>query len=211
MRHVLLPDLTRLALDAGDTGLARAAADAAAWEAQREPLAWKRSVADHCGGLAERNAQTVLAAADSARAAGRVLEYGEALENAAVLAAAGNDEATARKLAAQAMRQYVRLGARWHVRRANERLRAHGVRQVPRVSRDRPSVGWAALTPTEIKVAHLVAQGLSNPDIAARLFLSRNTVQTHVSHILAKIEAPSRVEIIHLVAAHSPSGQDQPR
>ena len=211
MRHVLLPDLTRLALDAGDTGLAHAAADAAAWEAQREPLAWKRSVADHCGGLAERNAQTVLAAADSARAAGRVLEYGEALENAAVLAAAGNDEATARKLAAQAMRQYVRLGARWHVRRANERLRAHGVRQVPRVSRDRPSVGWAALTPTEIKVAHLVAQGLSNPDIAARLFLSRNTVQTHVSHILAKIEAPSRVEIIHLVAAHSPSGQDQPR
>jgi DNA-binding CsgD family transcriptional regulator len=76
-------------------------------------------------------------------------------------------------------------------------------RQVSRTYRDRPDAGWTALTPTEIRVAHLVAQGLSNPDIAAELFLSRNTVQTHVSHILAKLGAPSRVEIIRLAAAHS--------
>ena len=56
-----------------------------------------------------------------------------------------------------------------------------------------------------MRVAHLVAQGLSNPGVAARLFLSRNTVQTHVSHILAKLEVSSRVEIIRLAAAHSPS------
>jgi DNA-binding CsgD family transcriptional regulator len=134
-----------------------------------------------------------------------VLEHGEALEDAAVLAAADEGEVPARKLAAEAMRQYARLGAQWHVRRASERLRAHGVRQVPRTYRDRPDVGWTALTPTEMRVAHLVAQGLSNPDIAAELFLSRNTVQTHVSHILAKLGAPSRVEIIRLAAAHSPS------
>jgi DNA-binding CsgD family transcriptional regulator len=107
------------------------------------------------------------------------------------------------------VRQYARLGAQWHIRRASERLRAHGVRQVPHTYRERPDVGWAALTPTETRVAHLVAQGLSNPDIAARLFLSRNTVQTHVSHILAKLEVPSRVEIIRLAAAHSPSGTAQ--
>jgi len=204
MRHVLLPDLTRLALEVGDAGLARAAADAAAREAQLEPLAGKRSVADHCRGLVERDARAILAAADYARATGRVVEYGEALENAAVLLAADEGEAAARKLAAEAMRQYARLGAQWNIRRASERLRAHGVRQVPRTYRDRPDVGWAALTPTEMRVAHLVAQGLSNPDIAAELFLSRNTVQTHVSHILAKLGAPSRVEIIHLAAAHSP-------
>jgi DNA-binding CsgD family transcriptional regulator/tetratricopeptide (TPR) repeat protein len=205
MRHVLLPDLTRLALEVGDARLARAAADAAAQEAQLEPLMWKRSVADHCRGLVERDAQAILAAADYARTAGRALEYGEALENAAVLVAADNGEAAARKLAADTVRQYARLGAQWHIRRASERLRVHGVRQVPRTYRNRPDVGWAALTPTEIRVAHLVAQGLSNPDIAARLFLSRNTVQTHVSHILAKLGAPSRVEIIRLAAAHSPS------
>jgi DNA-binding CsgD family transcriptional regulator/tetratricopeptide (TPR) repeat protein len=207
MRHVLLPDLTRLALEVGDDRLARAAADAAAWEAQREPLAYKRSVADHCRGLVERDAQAILATTEYARTADRAVEYGEALENAAVLIAASGGEAEARKLAAEAMRQYTRLGAQWHVRRASERLRAQGVRLVPRTRRARPDVGWAALTPTEVRVAHLVAQGLSNPDIAASLFLSRNTVQTHVSHILAKLEAPSRVEIIRLAAAHSPAAE----
>jgi DNA-binding NarL/FixJ family response regulator len=205
MRHVLLPDLTRLALDAGDAGLAHSAADAAAGEAQREPLAWKRWVADHCRALVERDAQAILAAADSAREAGRVLDYAEALENAAVLVAADEGETAARKLAAAAVRQYARLDAQWHIRRAGERLRANGVRQVPRTYRDRPDTGWTALTPTEMRVARLVAQGLSNPDIAAELFLSRNTVQTHVSHILAKLGAASRVEIIRLAAAHSPS------
>ncbi|MGH3276506.1 MAG: helix-turn-helix transcriptional regulator, partial [Streptosporangiaceae bacterium] len=207
MRHVLLPDLTRLALEAGDPGLAGAAAEAAAAEARREPLAWKRSVADHCRGLVERDAQAILAAADYARTAGRALEYGEALENAAVLVAADEGEAAARKPAAEALRQYSRLGAQWQIRRAGERLRARGVRQVPRTYRDRPDTGWPALTPTELRVAHLVAQGLSNPDIAASLFLSRNTVQTHVSHILAKLEAPSRVEIIRLAAAHSTAAE----
>jgi DNA-binding CsgD family transcriptional regulator len=51
----------------------------------------------------------------------------------------------------------------------------------------RPVSGWEALTPTEVKVACLVAEGRSNPDVAAELFLSRYTVQTHVSHILAKL------------------------
>lgn len=62
---------------------------------------------------------------------------------------------------------------------------------------------WDALTPTEQKVAHLVADGLSNPDIAAELFLSRNTVQTHVSHILAKLGARSRAEVAREVFRHA--------
>jgi DNA-binding NarL/FixJ family response regulator len=45
-------------------------------------------------------------------------------------------------------------------------------------------------------IAGLVAQGRSNPDIAAELMLSRSTVQTHVSHILAKLSARSRAEIV---------------
>jgi DNA-binding CsgD family transcriptional regulator len=66
----------------------------------------------------------------------------------------------------------------------------------------RPASGWAALTPTEAKVASLVAEGRSNPDIAAELFLSRNTVQTHVSHILAKLGVRSRTEIVRAALAH---------
>ena len=161
-------------------------------------------IAGHCRGLIERDAGAVLAAAEHARDAGRVVEYGEALEDAAVLEAAGGGEAAARRLATEALRQYARLGARWDIRRASQRLREAGLRQVPRIPRDRPDSGWDALTPTEVKVAELVARGLSNPDIAARLFLSRNTVQTHVSHILAKLGAPSRMEIIRMAASRPP-------
>ncbi len=49
-------------------------------------------------------------------------------------------------------------------------------------------------------MAELVADGGSNPDIAAVMFLSRRTVQTHVSHILAKLGARSRLEIAHEAA-----------
>src|SRR5207244_13567083 len=55
--------------------------------------------------------------------------------------------------------------------------------------------GWDSLTPTETKVAALVERGLSNPEIAARLFLSRRTVGTHVSHILKKLDVNSRIDI----------------
>ena len=60
-----------------------------------------------------------------------------------------------------------------------------------------------ALTGAELKVAVLVADGLSNPDIATRLFLSRRTVQTHVSHIPTKLGAQSRVEIARLSGERS--------
>jgi DNA-binding CsgD family transcriptional regulator len=207
MRHVLLLPLTRLALTAGQPELAAAAVAAAAEEARREPLPGKLSVAGQCRGLIERDITAVLAAADYARSAGRVVEHGEALEDAAVLAAQAGDEATARKLATDALRQYARLGAQWDIRRAGQRLRAAGLRQVPRTPRDRAEAGWDALTPTEVRVAELVALGLSNPDIAGRLFLSRNTVQTHVSHILAKLGAASRMDIIREAAARAPGGQ----
>lgn len=60
--------------------------------------------------------------------------------------------------------------------------------------------GWASLTGTERTVAMLLAEGLSNPDIAARMFISRRTVQFHVSNILAKLGLSSRVELAALVA-----------
>jgi DNA-binding NarL/FixJ family response regulator len=50
-------------------------------------------------------------------------------------------------------------------------------------------------------IAHLIASGAPNPDIATRLFLSRRTVETHVSHILAKLDANSRVDIARTVFA----------
>jgi non-specific serine/threonine protein kinase len=60
------------------------------------------------------------------------------------------------------------------------------------------------LSDRELEVARLVAQGLSNPAIAAQLFVSRATVKTHVSHILRKLALDSRVQLANWVAAHDP-------
>jgi DNA-binding CsgD family transcriptional regulator len=68
----------------------------------------------------------------------------------------------------------------------------------------RPSSGWASLTTTEAKVADLVAEGLSNPEIAERMFISRHTVHTHVSHVLAKLGLGSRVELAAAAARRRP-------
>jgi DNA-binding NarL/FixJ family response regulator len=55
--------------------------------------------------------------------------------------------------------------------------------------------GWDSLTATEIKIAAFVEEGLFNPEIAARLLLSRRTVAPHVSHILKKLYVNSRMDI----------------
>ena len=60
----------------------------------------------------------------------------------------------------------------------------------------RATSGWEALTPTEVKIAALVARGDSTSDIARGMFLSRRTVQTYISHILVKLEAKGRVDIV---------------
>jgi predicted ATPase/DNA-binding CsgD family transcriptional regulator len=69
-----------------------------------------------------------------------------------------------------------------------------------RGERKRPSRGWASLTATELEVARLVAEHLSNPEIASRLFVSRATVKTHLVHIFAKLEVDSRSALAAEVA-----------
>jgi predicted ATPase/class 3 adenylate cyclase/DNA-binding CsgD family transcriptional regulator len=64
-----------------------------------------------------------------------------------------------------------------------------------RGERKRPSNGWASLTPTERDVVRLVADGLANNEIANRLFVSRRTVQTHLTHVYAKLGFNSRVQL----------------
>jgi predicted ATPase/DNA-binding CsgD family transcriptional regulator len=64
-----------------------------------------------------------------------------------------------------------------------------------RGERKRPSSGWASLTPSELQVVRLVAEGLSNPQIGERLFISKRTVQTHLKHVFAKLSVTSRAEL----------------
>ena len=61
--------------------------------------------------------------------------------------------------------------------------------------RTRPAAGWASLTPTELRVAELVAEGLTNPQIGERMFISKATVKTHLAHIFRKLDVHSRTEL----------------
>jgi predicted ATPase/DNA-binding CsgD family transcriptional regulator len=75
-----------------------------------------------------------------------------------------------------------------------------------RGTRDRPSTGWASLTPTELDVVGLVAEGLTNPEIGSRLFISRATVKTHLSHVYAKLDVSNRTELAALASTRSGGG-----
>lgn len=71
-----------------------------------------------------------------------------------------------------------------------------------RGARKRPASGWESLTPTEHDVVRQVIDGLSNKDIAARLFISPRTVQTHLTHVYAKLGLDSRVQLVNEAARH---------
>ena len=103
------------------------------------------------------------------------------------------------RLADVALRGYAEVGAGYDVARARRQFRTAGVR-VPRQSHARPTSGWGALTHTEERIARQVATGATNSEIAQHLCVSRRTVESHVSSILAKLEVRSRTEVALLVA-----------
>ena len=72
-----------------------------------------------------------------------------------------------------------------------------------RGERKRPSSGWASLTPAELDVVRLVREGLGNKDIAAKLFVSPRTVETHLTHVYTKLDLSSRVQLAQEAARHS--------
>ena len=191
---LLGPDLVRFAGAAGDRLRAEQATTAIEDIAARNPgVATLTGVALRCRGLLEANPEALVEAVTAYRAGPRPLELALACEDAAwALGRAGNVGA-ARPLFEEAYGLYEGLGASWDVARAAARQRAVGIRPGRRGPRNRPKSGWESLTATELRVVQLVAEGLSNPEIAARMFISRGTVHTHVSHILAKLGLRSRV------------------
>jgi DNA-binding CsgD family transcriptional regulator len=74
-----------------------------------------------------------------------------------------------------------------------------------RGERKRPTSGWASLTPSERDVVRLLSEGLSNKEIATRLFISPRTVQSHLTHVYAKLGLSSRVQLAQQAARHPDS------
>jgi DNA-binding CsgD family transcriptional regulator len=194
-RQEMMPHLVRLALDIGDRNTATAATAACRADAETDALVG-RAARRCCQAQLDDDADGLLEAAADYRRSGWPLQLALALEEAAVRLAGAGELKRARRAFTDALNTYAGLGADWDLRRTQARLRPYGIRRGPRSLRRGATSGWESLTPAETRIAERVARGMSNPDIAAELFLSRRTVQTHVSNVLAKLGLSSRVEIV---------------
>jgi DNA-binding CsgD family transcriptional regulator len=107
-----------------------------------------------------------------------------------------------RRAAEQVLRRaesgFIQLGAALWIPRATAELDRLGLR------RSAPD----ELTPTEDRIAHLIAEGHSNPEVAAALLISRRTVENHLSRIYRKLGIGSRADLVRILASrtrHAPT------
>ena len=140
-----------------------------------------------------------LLAGEALAAARMFREWGYPYE--AALALAGSGKAAAVR---EALEGFERLGARPAAALAAIKLRALGGRDLPRLPRASTRANQGGLTAREREVLDLLASGMRNAEIAARLFISAKTVDHHVSAILAKIGARTRTEAARWHAGSMP-------
>lgn len=146
---------------------------------------WLGMAAGHLGSLDDAVVD-LEQAVKASKANGTVgFEVEAQYELAAVLArrARAGDPVRARSLLADCARQAANLGMLPFATKTG--------RLIEQLDRD----SSIALTPREREVAELVARGLTNREIAARLYLSERTAENHVQHILTKLDLPNRSQI----------------
>ena len=191
----LLADAVRLAAQAGDLSTAQALAGHADALAAGSEIPHRQANALYCGGLLDQDGSRLLAAAERYDDAGRPLQKARRWRRQPRPSSTPSDRSQARAAFTEAVEVYGSLGAAADVALLQAAFRAHGIRRGPHAKHRQARSGWDSLTATEIKIAAFVEEGLSNPEIAAKLLLSRRTVATHVSHILKKLDVNSRTDI----------------
>ena len=202
----LAPWLARTALAAGDGELAACAARTAKALANAHPqFPALATAAAHSRGLAGRDpdplAQAAMQHSDPwARAS--------AAEDLGVLhAGQGNRDQAIRHLK-DALGDYLQVGADRDQARIRRRLRQLGIRRrhwaMPLA---RPVTGWDSLTGTEQAVAGLVAEGLNNNQVAARMYISTHTVAHHLRQAFRKLSIASRYELTRIVIEQVAQGR----
>jgi DNA-binding CsgD family transcriptional regulator len=160
------------------------------------------SAALRCRGLVERDPEPMLVAVEILRAGPRVLDHvGTCEDTAAVLASAGQTTA-AQSLLVETLAQHELLAATSWAARVRAALRNLGVRHGIRGPRRRPATGWESLTETEQVVAQLIAEGLTNREVSRRLYISPNTVNTHLRHLFQKLGVSSRAGLAAATVHH---------
>jgi len=195
-------ELVRIATAVLDTDLADTAMRAARGRAELNPGVFTiAGTSAHIQGLMRDDHDAYAEAIENFEQGPRPLALASALEDWGRLCADhGNADAAVEKLT-RALEIYARLGASWDAGRVRRRLRSLGVR--PRLpSTPAARSGWAALTDSELAVVDLVVQGMTNREVAERLFVSPHTVSTHLRHVFAKLKLNSRMELAGVAARH---------
>ena len=123
------------------------------------------------------------------------LEHARALTDLGAALRRAGRRSEARQGLEEGLAVAARCKARALVNRARTELRAAGGR-----SSDPYGVGVEQLTASEQRVAELAAQGLSNPEIAQALFVTRKTVETHLGHVYRKLDISGRGKLVHALA-----------
>ena len=189
------PLLVRIALAVGDQELAvRAVASAQRRSAINPGVRSLAAAAAHADGLLRGSEPRLAEAVELFEEGPRPLALALALEDHGAITLATGYTQDAADDFSRALEVFAHTGAAWDAGRVRGRLRALGVRR-RLVSARRPGRGWAGMTDSELAVARLVAQGLSNRQVAERLFVSPHTVSSHLRHVFAKLGVNSRVEL----------------
>jgi DNA-binding CsgD family transcriptional regulator len=199
----LVADVVRLACAIGDLATAETFTGHAEALATGSDIPHRQANTLYCRGLLGHDPARLLQAAQRYADGPRPLLAAKALEAAADEFVAAGDRDQARAAFTDAVETYSSLGATTDAARLQAAFRAHGIRRGPHAKHRTVHSGWDSLTPTETTVAKLVGEGMSNPEIAAKLLLSRRTVATHVSHILKKLGVHSRTDIARETALRS--------
>lgn len=201
-RRILLDEpmaaswLVRTALKRGLTDTARRVAETAQRLVQDNPTFRSLSaVSEHARGLLEADADSVLQAS---LGYSQPMLVASAEEDAAMILAKHGDRAAAIPHFDRAYVLYQRAGAEHDHSRVQSRLRSIGVHRRRWKPTERPLLGWESLTEAEERVASLVVEGLSNADVADRLYISPHTVDSHLRQVYQKLDIHSRVELTRL-------------
>ena len=190
--------LVRIAIAANDQELAIGAVAAAERRSELNPDAPAiAATAAHARGILTGDDQLLARAVELLDEGPRSLALASALEDlGAARVESGSPEEGIEALG-RALTVYAKCGAAWDAGRVRSRLRAQGVRR-RLVTPEREETGWAAMTDSELAVARLVAQGLTNREVAEQLFVSPHTVSSHLRRVFAKLDINSRVELTRL-------------
>jgi DNA-binding CsgD family transcriptional regulator len=184
-------DLARIALKQDQRQPAEEIAEVLAVAAKHSDAPTASGAADLIHALLIGDVDLARRAVDGFAAGPRILATAQAQEMAAEMLP--DKEAVA--LLRSASAAYDSAGAAHDVARVRAAMRSRGVSPGARGARRRPLTGWDSLTPSERHVVALAAEGLTTRRIGERLYLSVNTIETHLRNVYRKLGIASRAEL----------------